>query len=61
MAGSFPTKEFNTSAETGGHVAAIKRGIEFLSAQLGPAVIKDAKLTKEGVIPPSAPLGQDSI
>lgn len=60
MWGSFPQKEFKTSAEEGGHVCAIKRAIEFLAEQLGPAVVSDAKLTKEGVVPPHAPLGQDN-
>lgn len=59
MLGSFPKKEFTTSAESGGHVCAVKRAIEFLADQLGPAVIKDAQLTKEGVAPPQAPLGTD--
>jgi hypothetical protein len=59
MYGSFPSKDFSTCAESGGHVAAIKRGIEFLAAQLGPAVIEDAKLTKEGIAPSAAPLGHD--
>ena len=35
MWGPFPQKTFDTSAENGGHVCAIKRGIEFLSAQPG--------------------------
>ena len=44
MYGSFPTKEFSTCAEEGGHVQAIKRGIEFLAKELGPSVVKDAAL-----------------
>lgn len=61
MLGSFPTKDFETSATSGGHVTAIKRAIQFLTEQLGPAVIKDVQLTKEGVVPPTAPLGKDYI
>jgi hypothetical protein len=61
MSGSFTRKSFETSAENGGHVCAIKRGIEFLSAQLGPAVVVDASLTKDGVIPSKAPLGCDEV
>ena len=61
MYGSFPMKEFKTCAETGGHVCAIKRSIEFLAEQLGPAVVMDAQLTKEGVVPPAAPLGKDKM
>ncbi len=60
MYGSFPSKSFSTCAEKGGHVCAIKRGIEFLSSQLGAAVVQDAQLTKEGVGPPGAPLGSDT-
>lgn len=60
MEGSFPAKTFKTCAEEGGHVSAIKRGIEFLAGQLGPAVIKDAKLTNDGVAPPTSPLGTDA-
>lgn len=59
MYGSFPEKQFSTCAEEGGHVQAIKRGIEFLAAQLGPSVVKDVELTKEGVVPPTSPLGKD--
>ena len=59
MWGSFPTKEFDTCAEEGGHVCAIKRAIEFLAKQLGPAVVEDAELTRGGVSPPVSPLGQD--
>ncbi len=59
MLGSFPTKDFETSATSGGHVTAIKRAIHFLTDQLGPAVVKDAQLTIKGVVPPSAPLGED--
>lgn len=59
MLGSFPHKDFETSATSGGHVTAIKRAIQFLTAQLGLAVIKDVELTKNGVVPPTAPLGED--
>ena len=59
MCGSFPAANFGTCAEEGGHVCAIKRGIAFLADQLGPAVVLDAKLTKEGVEPPTSPLGED--
>lgn len=59
MIGSFPTMDFETSATRGGHVNAIKRAILFLTEQLGPAVVKDAQLTRDGVVPPSAPLGED--
>lgn len=57
--GSFPTKSFSTSAEEGGHVMAIKRGIEFLADQLGPAVVLDANLTADKVVPSVSPLGKD--
>ena len=43
MYGSFDMKNFQTCAEEGGHVQ----------------VIKDAKLTADGIAPPSAPLGTD--
>jgi len=59
MWGSFPEKTLETCAEEGGHVSAIKRAIEFLAAQLGPAVKKDAALTKDGICPPKSPLGED--
>ena len=59
MMGSFPEKNFTTSAENGGHVCALKRSIEFLSDQLGKAVINDAKCTVDGVSPPKSPLGFD--
>lgn len=59
MLGSFPIKDFETSATSGGHVTALKRAIQFLTEQLGAAVVKDTQLTKEGVIPPVAPLGED--
>jgi len=57
--GSFPEKNFSTCAENGGHVCAIKRSIEFLAKQLGNAVVQDANFTKEGIVPPASPLGQD--
>ena len=60
MAGSFPTRTFTTSAEAGGHVMALKRGIEFLVAHLGYAVQEDAELTVKGAAPPQAPLGRDT-
>lgn len=60
MCGLFPPKEFKTCAEEGGHVMAIKRVMQFLTDQLGPAVVSDATLTKEGESPPKAPLGQDA-
>ncbi len=60
MYGSFPQKNFQTCAEDGGHVQALKRSLDFLVTQLGPAVVKDAQLTVEGIAPPNAPLGQDS-
>lgn len=59
MWGSFPRDAYQTCAEEGGHVQAIKRSIEFLTAKLGEAVVKDAELTKEGVAPPTSPLGRD--
>ena len=59
MLGSFESQQFETSATRGGHVCAIKRSIEFLSSKLGPAVVKDANCTKDGVAPPDAPLGLD--
>ena len=59
MMGSFPEKNFNTCAENGGHVCAIKRSIEFLTKQLGDAVVQDADLTKQGIRPPNSPLGED--
>ncbi len=58
--GSFgDAQEFQTCAEEGGHVAAVKRGIKFLADVLPNAVRLDAKLTAEGITPPSAPLGGD--
>lgn len=60
MWGSFPRKGFNTCAEEGGHVQAIKRAIVFLAEQLGPAVQRDADLAKKGIVPPTAPLGKDA-
>jgi hypothetical protein len=57
--GSFKSGDFQTCAEAGGHVAAIKRGIRYLADRLPEAVQKDAKLTAEGVAPPNAPLGED--
>lgn len=59
MWGSFKQKDFSTCAEEGGHVQAIKRAIECLTAELGDAVIKDANLTKDGIAPPRSPLGVD--
>lgn len=60
LSGSFPNRGvFTTTAEEGGHVLAIKRGIEFLAKQLGPCVILDSELTKEGENPPLSPLGVD--
>lgn len=59
MWGSFPREEFETCAEEGGHVCAIKRGIQFLASQLGAAVKLDAMLTKQGENPPVSPLGKD--
>jgi len=59
MYGSFPGKEFDTCAESGGHVMAIKRAIQFLAEELSFAVVKDAQLTKQGIAPPTAPLGED--
>ncbi len=59
MRGSFPPKDFDTCAANGGHVCAIKRGIEFLASQLGVAVVQDAQLTKDGGSPPNSPLGRD--
>ncbi len=59
MRGSFNPEDFNTCAENGGHVCAIKRAIEFLTDKLGPAVVQDAKLTKDGIAPPNSPLGKD--
>lgn len=58
--GSFPKRSFQTCAEEGGHVMAIKRAMEFLAGQLGPAVQKDAELTVQGVNPPRTPLGEDN-
>jgi hypothetical protein len=60
MSGSFPYKTYSTCAEEGGHVCAIKRGIQFLTGQLGDAVVRDAELMKEGETPPRAPLGKDA-
>jgi len=59
MLGSFPNKEFETSATQGGHVTAIKRAIQFLVEQLGPMVVKDVALSKDGIAPPNSPLGED--
>lgn len=59
MWGSFPQKNFDTCAENGGHVCAIKRSIDFLNSQLGEAVKQDALLTVQGVKPPRSPLGED--
>lgn len=59
MFGSFPRNEFSTCAELGGHVQAIKRSIEFLTKQLGAAVVKDVELTERGIMPPKSPLGMD--
>lgn len=59
MMGSFPEKNFSTSAVNGGHVCAIKRSIEFLADQLGKAVVNDADCTIKGIVPPNSPLGQD--
>jgi hypothetical protein len=59
MWGSFPQKDFDTCAEEGGHVCAIKRAISFLTNELGPAVKRDAELTMEGEAPPASPLGKD--
>ncbi len=61
MGGSFPVSYFETCAEEGGHVMAIKRAIVFLTDRLGPAVVRDADLTKDGESPPKAPLGKDII
>ncbi len=61
MSGTFPEKDFQTCAEEGGHVCAIKRSIQFLTEQLGPAVVMDAQLTKEGENPPKSPLGIDAL
>ncbi len=61
MWGSFPARKFSACAEAGGHVMAIKRSIEFLTSQLGDAVVKDVELTKDGIVPPKAPLGKDSV
>jgi hypothetical protein len=59
MYGSFKTKNFETCAEEGGHVQAIKRAIECLTSELSAAVIKDAELTQKGIAPPTSPLGTD--
>ena len=59
MGGSFPQQTFQTCAEEGGHVQALKRAIVFLADRLGPAVVQDAKLTMEGIKPPTSPLGTD--
>jgi hypothetical protein len=59
LEGSFPRAQFSTCAEEGGHVMALKRGIEFLTSKLGEAVVKDAELTKLGIDPPSTPLGTE--
>lgn len=57
--GSFKPETFRTSAEEGGHVMALKRGIKHLADQLGDAVIQDAKLTLQGEKPPRSLLGKD--
>ena len=59
MRGSFPRIQYETCAENGGHVMAIKRAIQFLTNQLGDAVINDAELTRDGIVPPRSPLGKD--
>ena len=59
MLGSFPEKNYETCATNGGRVCAVKRSIEFLAAQLGEAVVNDAKCTVDGVSPPNSPLGFD--
>jgi hypothetical protein len=61
MWGSFPRQKFTTSAEEGGHVAALKRSIEFLTGELGTAVCQDAQLTKEGIKPQLSPLGTSQV
>lgn len=58
--GSFPPELFTTCAESGGHVAALKRAILWLTHRLGDAVAKDAQLTKDGSAPRDAPLGRDA-
>ncbi len=60
MGGSFPSERFETSAQYGGHVAALKRAILFLTAQLGAAVKTDSALVAEGEQPSLAPIGDDS-
>ncbi len=60
MYGSFPHKDFSTCAEEGGHVSALKRGIEFLAGELGSAVAKDVDLSKQGIDPPTTPFGVDT-
>jgi hypothetical protein len=58
--GSFgPHRMMETCAEEGGHVAAIKRGIAFLTNELGNAVRLDAQLAVEGEAPPKCRLGDD--
>ena len=60
FSGSFEKDSFVTCAEEGGHVAAIRRGIWFLTARLNEAVKKDAVLVERAQEPRDAPLGEDA-
>lgn len=60
MWGSFPPATFETCAEEGGHVQAIKRSLAFLTARLSAAVQMDASLVKDGITPPRSALGTDA-
>ena len=57
--GSFKTDLFITCAEEGGHVAAVRRAINFLTGRLEEAVKKDVNLILDGCHPPTAPIGED--
>lgn len=58
--GSFGVpKTFETTAEKGGHVAALKRGILFLTEELENAVQRDVDLAQHGSVPPQAHWGCD--
>ena len=59
MYGSFKQKHFETCAQHGGHVCAIKRAIEFLAQQLGTAIVMDANLIVQGELPLRSALDKD--
>lgn len=56
--GSFGTRDYSTTAETGGHVAAVRRALGFLVDLLKTAAVLDAKLAAEGSNPPKGEWGE---